>query len=553
MILTDLERDPEISCDVCIVGSGAAGITLAMELAKTSLNVLVLAGGGWTESSKDRDLYAGSVEPPGSHEPLEENRRRMMGGTTTVWGGRCVPFDPIDFRQRDWIPHSGWPFDSEEVEPYLLGAASYCDIGDPVFDARVAFPSSQREILPGFDSTDVASWPMERWSPPTNFAKTYRKTLEQSPNIRVLLDTHATHIHLSQSGTQVEKISCADENNRNFSVRARHFVLACGGLENARLLMASRDVATNGIGNDSGNVGRFYMAHIFGTFSTVRIHRPDSLVYAFERDQSEVFCRRRWWITPEAQEKERIGNCIFFFFRPTDHNLHRDAIFSVIFLVKTLKAIRHLGPEQRHAFWQKNRRAVTQHLHTVQGNLHKLPPEVAQLLWNRYFRRRRLPFVLPKPTDGIYYLFYQGEHCPSSESRLELSIETDGLGMPRLRLKPAFSDLDLHTALRAHEMMRKRFQESGTGVMDYDPGKLRAQLQDCLRNFNSSAHHLGTTRMSANPAQGVVDKQCTVHGVSNLHVAGSSVFPTGGHANPTLLIVALAIRQAKYLAKHLKD
>ena len=338
-------------------------------------------------------------------------------------------------------------------------------------------------------------------------------------------------------------------------------VLACGALENARILLASNDVERAGIGNHAGMVGRFYMSHLSGAFAWAKLRDVDrGLIYDFER-HGGVYVRRRFWISPQAQQREAIGNAIAFFFRPP-LQLHLDAaltglspwqsqnaLHSAVFLARYLRGVverRSVRAMMRGV--QQDRNMLSKHLSTVLAQTPHLIPQAAAIIRQRYFAKRRLPFVLPPKKDNRFYLFYQTEQAPHPESRVMLHGERDALGMPRLETKIHFTDLDIRTVIRTHYLIRRQFEKTGTGELNYEESALKEKLKDDICNFNSFAHHIGTTRMSRDREDGVVDCNCRVHGVTNLFVAGSSVFATSGHANPTLTFVALALR----LADHLK-
>jgi choline dehydrogenase-like flavoprotein len=293
------------------------------------------------------------------------------------------------------------------------------------------------------------------------------------------------------------------------------------------------------------------MSHLFGAFARARLRDVNrGLIYNFEKDADGVYVRRRFWITPQAQREQSIGNAITFFFRPSlSQSMHRNALFSATYLAKfILGTLKRRNPKAMLERIKKNRTALRDHLKIVLANAPELAPQAAGILRQRYFARRRLPFVLPPQKNNDFFLFYQTEHAPNPESRVVLHAERDPLGMPRLEARIAFGELDIETVLRTHRLMKRQFEKSGTGELLYDEEALRAKLADDIRHFNSSAHQIGTTRMSADPQDGVVDANCRVHGVDNFFVAGTSVFPTSGHANPTLMLVALALR----LADHLK-
>jgi len=551
-----IPADTLLECDLCIVGGGAAGISIAKELAGTHHRVILLEGGGKSESAASRDLYRGTAWPEKSHEPLEENRRRQWGGSTAAWGGRCIPLDPVDFEKRDWIPHSGWPLTRADLDPFFARANILCEAGAPNYDAREVFSGGQQEIISGFDGDDVVSWPLERWGPPTHFGRRYAKDLASAENISVLLGANCLHIQLAENGSEVTRVDAASFGGNRFSVKARHFVVACGGLENARLLLNSNDVHKNGIGNGRDRVGRYYMSHLFGAFAWARLRDIDhGFIYDFEKDSDGVYCRRRFWITPEAQRTGQIGNAITFFFRPSlSQSVHRNALFSATYLAKfllgTLKRKNVRGGLERI---RKNRETLSEHLKIVVADAPGLLPQALAIVRGRYFAKRRLPFVLPPKKDNAFYLFYQTEHAPNPESRVVLDPARDAFGMQRLQARIAFTGLDVETVRRTHRLMRRQFEKTQTGELIYEETEMLEKLRDDIAHFNSSAHQIGTTRMGIDPGTSVVDADCRVHGTANLFATGTSVFPTSGHANPTLTLVALAVRLADHLKQELSS
>jgi choline dehydrogenase-like flavoprotein len=558
-MIQDARRIPAgtvLEYDVCIVGGGAAGISMAKALAGTSWRVLLVEAGERGETAQARDLYRGFAAPAESHEPLEENRRRQFGGTTAAWGGRCVPFDAIDFEERSWVPHSGWPLKKSELESYYARALELCEAGEYKFQSTEAFPDSQREMIAGFDGSDVVSTPLERWGPPTRFGKRYAADLQASDNVTVLLNANCLHIQLDPAGQRVEQIAVASFKRNRLIIKARHFVLTCGGLETARLLLASNDVRREGIGNHSDKLGRYYMSHLHGAVAVAQLRdNAHGFIYDFERDPEQVYCRRRFWITPPAQEKNEMLNVISFFFRPPlDREMHRNALFSTTYLAKfLLTTFTRNSPNRAAAILKEHRSALTSHLKIALKDAPGLIPQVIAIAKARYFAKRRVPMLLPPKSDNHYYLFYQSEHAPNPDSRVVLHSEKDFFGMPRLLVKVAFCDLDIQTVLRTHRLIRDQFAATKTGTLVYEEEELLDDVNKQIRRFNSSAHQLGTTRMSVNARDGVVDANCRVHGIENLFVAGGSVFPTSSHANPTLTLIALALRLADHLKHRLQE
>lgn len=544
-----------LTTDICIIGSGPAAISLALSLDGSPHQVLMLTGGGWTETVASQDLYRGSVWPAGSHEPLEENRRRQFGGTSAAWGGRCIPFEPLDFKVRDWVPDSGWPFSYDDLLPYYHRAADLCQIGRFEFDAQKAFPGSQPEILAGLDSPELVSYALERWSTPVHFGKTYRKALENSPNIQVILDTHVLALQTAADDDTAVGHAVVDLNGLRLLVQAKRFVLATGGIENTRLLLASTSPRfPTGLGNQHDNVGRYYMVHFSGTYADVKLRDKNLLRADFERDSGGVYCRRRWWFPEPVQAAHQLLNNIFFLYHANTDNGHRDVLFSSRFVVKSVLSIlskRSVGQVVRHARQQLP--ALREHAGNIAKNGLSEIPNLVRLSLKR-LAKRRLPFLMPSKQSAYWGLYFQAEQAPNRESRVCLSAtEKDAFGMPRAEVKLAFLEADLESIVASHTLFVNQFRAKNFGEINYNEADLRLYLHKRITAYNSASHNIGTTRMSADPQTGVVDRHAKVHGVKNLYVAGSSVFSTGGHANPTLTIVAHALRLADYLKNQPND
>ena len=529
MIFTksDVKDGQKLSADVCIIGGGPAAISMALQLSAAQHKVIIIAGGGWTETSTNRELYKGIVTPQGSHEPPEKMRRRQFGGGSAVWAGRCVPFDTIDFEHRPWVQESGWPMAYEEMLPYYQQACHVCRIGTFDFTPHTVFPDKQQETIAGFDQEGSLENRLERWSPPVHFARTYKAELEGSHHVQVLLDAHALKIEMQNGPDRVTCVAIAAGAARA-TVSADFFVLATGGIENARLLLASaNEYFPTGLGNQHDNVGRYYMTHITGIYAKLNPYHRDKVMFDFEKDRDGVFCRRRWWVPEAAQQKHSLLNTIFYLSHARSLIDDRSAVFSAAYnFTKQVVAASGIRRALRQAVRKSDR-----HPALLRG-LYKLG----------------FPSLLPSKKSSYWGLFFQAEQVPNRESRITLSkTQKDALGMPRVEVNIAFKDIDTESLVRAHNLFAKRYRESGVGEIVYSEEGFREYLQHRLTHFNSYAHHMGTTRMSEDPGTGVVDRNAKVFGIDNLFVAGSSTFPTGSHANPTLTVVAQAIRLADHI------
>jgi choline dehydrogenase-like flavoprotein len=544
MILTkeQILNETSFVADICIVGGGPTAISMALAFRDSPLRVIIIAGGGWTETSSNQDLNIGIISPPGSHEPLEESRRRQFGGTSAVWGKRCVPFDPIDFKARPWVSESGWPLSYNDLLPYYEKAAEICKIGSCNFDVSQVFLGKQQEIIEGLDSNYIASNPLERSSPIKNFAKAYKGELENNSNIKVLLDAHVLSLEMLEGSEKVTNVMAAVDSSR-LTVRASHFVLATGGIENARLLLVSANkYFPKGLGNQHDNVGRHYMCHISGTFAKINFFDRSNAIFDYEKDHSGIFCRRRWWISEEAQKTFGLLNTIFFL------DGHMDVLYSAGFVYKSILTI--LSQKTLAKVISKGKLYSPLIKHHLLNFFKKVPFHMIDFVYRGLKRmsKNRTPSSLPSIKSKYWGLFFQAEHIANKESRICLSeTDRDAFGMPRAEVKISFKDIDIESIIKAHNIFINAIRAKNLGEVVYSEDGLRSFLKNRISSFYSAAHHIGTTRMSDNARTGVVDKNAKVFEISNLFVAGSSTFPTSSHANPMFTQIAQALRLVDHL------
>jgi len=549
-----VEPNACVTTDVCIIGAGAAGITLALELSRNSIPAVLLTGGQRRERPWDRDLYRGVTDLSYPHEPLEQGRRRAFGGTTIAWGGRCMPLDPIDFQKRPWIPGSGWPIAYADLLPHYTRAIELCEASPFSFNASETFGPGRGPMINGFDGPEVTSSRLERWSPPTNFARRYEPELRKAPLLRVLVGGHALHIQVKATGRSIDYVRAAARPGREFVICARLYVLAAGGLENPRLLFVSNDIHTSGIGNSTGLVGRYYMTHLAGAPLKVSFaDRGPAFHYGFERDKAGVYCRRRFALTSSAQEQHEIGNASACLHRPPIADAaHGNAIFSAAFLMKQYAgALKNGGARSLPVRLREGAPARRGHWEVIGQVSPGSAVEMSKIFRGRYLASRRLPMVLPGRSASEHYLHYQAEHAPNRDSRVILSDERDAFGLRRLTARIGFSDVDARTIAEVHRIIGDRLDKTQTGHLVFDEARIQGHISDLMTNFNSEAHQLGTTRMGNSPRDGIVDVNCRSHEVDDLFVVGGSVFPTSGYANPLLTIVALSVRLAAHLQERL--
>ena len=546
-MILDTNNLPEgraLSADVCIVGAGAAGISMALQFIGSDIEVLLLESGAFEEEPDTQALYAGAVASELLHSPPDRYRQRRFGGTTTIWGGRCMPFDPIDFERRDYVAHSGWPFAREVLLPYYPAANRLCEAGDFSYTAAASFRDGGRPMIEGFESCCFSSDTLERFSCPTDFGARYGERLRAAPNITVLLHANVSAIRLRAAGDRVASLDVRTLGGKRVEARAGHYVLAAGGLEVARLLLASRDIQPDGIGNQHDLVGRYYMCHLAGTIGALRILKPASAVHhGYEISEEGVYCRRRLALRPQAQRAQRLGNFIARLHHPriTDP-AHRSSVLSLLYLAKPF--IPYEYSKRLHGDEHATLAGWLRHL----GNVVTGPFEALAFAWHllrdRKLAERKFPSIIVTSRANLYSIDFHAEQQPEPSSRVLLDDARDALGMPRLRIDWRYTAGDVDTVQRAIALLAAEFARTGVGRLDYDTATVEAEM---TRYGAYGGHHIGTARMGSDPRSSVVDSDCRVHGVDNLYVAGSATFPTSSQANPTLTVVALSLRLAAQL------
>lgn len=535
--LNDGDLPPD---EVCVIGAGAVGIALALTLAEAGVHVTVVEAGGERRDEAVQDAYRGTVADPDLHSPLHDYRERRLGGTSTIWGGRCMPLDPIDFTARDWIAESGWPIGPEALAPYYPAANRWCEAGRFDYDAASALPADAQPMIAGFDGAAFGTDRLERFSCPTDFGRRYRQRLAALPNVRLLLDAAVTAIRLDPAGVRVVGLSLRTKAGHTLELAPRQVVLCAGGLESARLLLANRDVHPQGIGNHHDVLGRYYMSHLAGTIGTLRITAP--VWHGYDLADDGTYCRRRLALREEAQVAHRIGNFVARLHHPRIADpRHGAGQLSALYLgralVPRIYRARLTGDGERGAGYAR-------HI----GNVLRQPGAVARFardtLTKRWLAERKYPSVVATPVDGAYMLDFHAEQEPCRDSRVTLSDERDALGMPRLAVDWRYTRGDVRTVEVALQLLAEDIRHSGCGTFDYDPEQVEREM---IRYGAYPGHHIGTVRMGKDPRHSMVDAECRVHGLANLHVAGAAVFPTSSQANPTLTAVALALRLADRL------
>ncbi len=550
---TCLAPGATLEADVAIAGAGPAGITLALELAASGHRVLLIESGGDAYDADVQDLGEMVGNDP-THVPMSLATRRQVGGTSNLWAGRCVPFDPIDFESRAILGDARWPVSYAEVESYFARACEWCVCGEPIFDADRIPELSGDALIPGWPRGDVLATSLERWSLPTNFGRVYRAKLRESELITLVSKLTCTEIVCAADGHSVERLIARTLSGKLVNIRARKYVLTCGGVESTRLLFASNRHHRDGIGNHSGHLGHWYMGHLGAAVADVRFRTaPAETIYGFERDSAGVYVRRRFSFALDYLLQHALPNAALWLENPEIGDpTHESEILSFIYLALTSPAGGRFVPEgiRRRKIDTDIRGSSALHLRNI---LRRLPRVVRFALtfgYERYVRPGyKVPGIFIPSASNTYRLYYHGEHLPHYSSCIFPTSETDALGMPRMGTRLCFKDEDIESAIRVHDHLDRYLRRHELGRVDYlydDPGSaFREQLLD-------GYHQAGTTRMSERPGDGVLDSQLAVHGFDDLFVASSSAFVSSGQANSTFMIVVFALRLADHLHRALR-
>lgn len=556
-------QDVDIEAELAIIGAGPAGIVTALEVAARGVSVVLVESGGQGFDEAVQRLSEPAEWDRHRHAPMSLSVRRQVGGTSNTWGGRCVPFDPVDFEPRPYLGVPSWPLGYEDLRGYFQRACDWMVCG------RVGFSLSELThlpsgIVPGFVDDGIVGSTLERWSLPTNFGHVYGKDLERSPRVRLLTGVTCTEIVCPREGGRAQRLECRTLADGHVRVTAKAFVVACGGLESTRLLMCSTGPHGEQLGNLGGHLGCCYMAHVEGAISNIRFTTPPrQTVFGYERDTDGVYVRRRFSFAADYQREHDLPNIVGWLGNwPLSDARHGYGQLSFVYLALTSKLGPRLAPEvQRLAVTRGGEIPGTPygmaHVSPKAAHLRNIlrhpvaTSTFAATFGTEHFlaRGHRVPGFFMYSKDNLYPFQYHGEHLPNPASKVTLTEKRDRLGRRKLAIDLRFTKRDIDGTIRAHEHWDQYFRKLGIGQLEYQHEDLEQAVDQQL---GGGFHQAGTTQMSASPADGVVDENLAVHGAQNVYVASSSSFVTSGQANPTFMIVAFAVRLADHLVRQFR-
>jgi choline dehydrogenase-like flavoprotein len=521
---TTLEDNSVIEGDICIVGAGPAGISIALDWANTPHSVVLLEGGGFKVDNRMQELLRG--ESVGQkYYPLQSARLHYFGGTSGHWGGLCSPFDPIDFEKRSWVPNSGWPITWDELQPYYSQAARILELQDDNFELTEWLKRIPSLKAMPFDD-NIIRHKVWQFSAPTRFGTRYRKDIEDSPNVHLYTNANVTRIDANDPVSLIKSVTVRNFSGKQHKVKAKYFILAAGAIENARLLLSSRHQAARGLGNQHDVVGRYFMEHLEVTASELIMPMGGPMkLYLLDFYKTKI--RAELGLGRRKQEEAAVLN-------------------GTASLIET-----NQSSVKPNIDWFPDNAAVTVDMWRRLDSLQDVKDDPYSLR-GVYRRLKNLfspigEYITPKEVQR-YQLFTRIEQSPNRQSRVQLGSERDEFDVNRITLDWRLTSLEKRSIRKLHEFLGQEMGRIGLG---------RVKLMDWLRDEKDNSwpstlgggwHHMGTTRMHIDPKKGVVDNHCKVHGIENLYAAGSSCFTTSGAASPTINLIALAFR----LSDHLK-
>ncbi|MGB5369616.1 MAG: GMC family oxidoreductase [Flavobacteriaceae bacterium] len=502
-----LEHNSLIEGDICIVGAGAAGISMALEWIGGPHKIILLEGGGFEFDEKIQALNDGPSTGQ-KYYPLQSSRLRYFGGTTGHWAGLCTPFDPIDFAQRDYVPESGWPIGKQDLDPFYVKAQQTLGLGPYQYDLAY-WQASYPDFIPFPLDRNIIWNKMWQYSK-ARFGPLYKETLLEAKNVHLYTYANVVDLKATNNITAIKEVTIKDHSGKQHKVRAKYFVLACGTIQNTRLLLASNSQASSGLGNEHDLVGRYFMEHLEIASAELWMLKPFK-TDLYVRDYRVTQPSAELAITEKEQRLQKILN----------------GTASLIPLA--------LGRNQKPKMetWQDTDPRKAKEITFSQGG------EAI----------KKSAHVKEGPMAQAYQLNTRIEQAPNPDSRITLGSERDALGVPKASLHWQLTALDKSSIRKIHELIGQQFGISGLGRVRFMEFLRDADDLSWPVGTNGGWHHMGTTRMSEDPKKGVVDANCKVHGISNLYIAGAACFPTAGAANPTLTLMALSLRLSEHLKK----
>ena len=522
--------------DYCLVGAGIIGVSLAVHLAGLGHRVLLLETGDFEEDVSLADNYSGSANDP--HPAPQDYRRQRLGGTSHLWGGRCIPLDIQDFEVRAHVPRSGWPVSADEISPFIQQAHDILDVGISNYSLH-GLAEPHAELWPGLGlhSPDLIE-NIERYSLPTDVGRKYREKLNASENILVVLRARVVDLDFDTSSERVLGAAVLVGNSTQaFHVSAPEFVLCGGGIETTRLMLCVRQRQATWARFDSV-LGKYYGCHydlITGELQ-LKQGRPR---FFFEKTTDGIYARRKLQFSSAYQAKHGLYNAAFrLHFQPYANAAHGSAVLSLIYLLKSILPREHQDILNHGRDVLAQDKKLLDHLRNMVSDFVSIPGFGWEWLTKMKLAQRRLPYTLIAPRSGKYPFDFNSEQEPSAQNQITLTTARDSQNVPRVAIQWQLTAKDVESGRRNFIHLQEKINSTNHAHLRLDMHRLESQLGEARP---IGGHHMGATRMGLSPRDSVVNRDLRVHGMQNLRIASASIFPTFGAANPTLSLLAVVL------------
>ncbi len=523
VLILDFEKGGNVEdsdFDVCILGAGAAGLTLATSLAQRGVRTLLLEAGGRSYSSRDQDLYLGEVGEGLAYNGLYDGRFRVLGGSTTQWAGQILELDDFVFEERSWVPGSGWPFRKSELAPYYKRAAELEGLTGAPKDAEEVWRllGLQRPFLGPDLLSEFSNFTLK-----TDFSALHRDTIENDPSLTVYLHANACELIIANDGTTVSGVRCRTFGGYEGTFRARNFVICVGGIESCRFLLQPRKDGSVAPWNRREMIGRHFQDHLLCHVADI-VEQNSTLPDIYLDFVAVNGYRLQQKLKLPVETQQRLGTLDIGGFITYFTGGHDD-------MARAYETVRWIRTRR----YEKLEPARLAHL---AANFHKL-------LWHKIPYSRSIQSI-GRSSRRTLKLNINCEQNPLSEGKITLSQTRDALGTFRAKVDWRTSEHELHSIRKYVDVVREMFQRNDLGRIVPIPS-LYTDAGELVSTFRDSFHHLGGTRMATSEESGAVNPDLRLFGTKNAYVCSTSVFPSAGFANPTHTLIALALRLADHL------